>query len=77
MQIDLDDELYKELKDIYENKSDKVEYPNFRNLINKIIKGWIVKVNKETPPEPKENAVRNDFGDRFKDRFTVEEKKEG
>ena len=43
MQIDLEDELYKELKDIYENQIDKLEYPNFRNLVNRVLKAWAKK----------------------------------
>ena len=72
MQIDLDDELYKELKEFYEDESNKIEYPNFRNLINKVLKEWISnRIKKKATPEPKETGLRTDFGDRFK-----EEKKE-
>jgi len=46
MQVDVDDELYKELKDFYENIVNKVEYPNFRNLINRALKEWLNKKSK-------------------------------
>ncbi len=42
--LNIDDEIYKELVEIQVKKP--IEYPNTRNLVNKVLKGWVAK-NKE------------------------------
>ena len=38
--IDLDEEVNNQLKEIYD-KEDKLEFPNYRNFVNRILKSWI------------------------------------
>ncbi len=43
MQVDIEDELYHNLKLKYNQNIDKLEYPSFKNWVNRLLNGFIVK----------------------------------
>ena len=54
--INVDDEIYKELVNIQTKQP--IEYPNTRNLVNRVLKDWL----RVQPAEPKQ-----DFSDVVKE----------
>ena len=42
--INIDDEIYKELVEI--QTKEPIEYPNTRNLVNKVLRDWLNKKEK-------------------------------